>query len=213
MKTPARIFVMLLSVVLFSFLCQFQSDAQYPGLRPNSNWNSPDRRINNQPYQNLYLTWVGVVDNGEGNGGIHSAEGNLHMQIYNDQGKEMEHTILTGPSKNEFLDGDEASYFKYLGPLFNGRPIRVKIWESDGAGIPGTGIDFGRFGMWLTGRQHDLLFDAWITAPALWQSGSAAARDAINNAINRGANEWAMNVWNGGVRPGIPKMFVRIESR
>jgi len=150
--------------------------------------------------QKLYIKWVGVIDNGEGNDWPHGPLGNLHVQLYDWRGKEYDHFILTGPSKKEFRDGDQAWYSIYIGSIMKNRPLYLKIWESD----PG--------GRWL-GRKNDVLFQAWITNPGLWYSGKAAPRDARNNAIRRGANNWAKKVWRGGIRPGIPKMFIKIESR
>ena len=150
--------------------------------------------------QDLYLTWVGVVDNGEGDDWPHGPLGNLHLVLYNAQGKEYSHTILTGPSNNEFKDGDQASYSAYLGWGTYSQPIFVKIYESD----PG--------GKWL-GRSHDVLFEAWVTKPGLWYSGLAAPADARRNAIRRGANNWAREVWNGGIRSGIPKIFLEIVAQ
>jgi hypothetical protein len=147
--------------------------------------------------QALYLTWVGVVDNGEGDG-MHGPHGNLHVTLHNARGKKYESFIIEGPSRREFLDGDQAWYNIFLGYLSPGNPaIYVKIWESD----PGPF------------RGHDTLFEGWVSVQGVFRSGYAAPKDARRNAVRRGANRWVRDVWGGDIRPGVPKMFARFELR
>lgn len=151
----------------------------------------------------FYLTWVGVIDNGEGGEGRpHGPLGNLHIEVWW-PGCKKAHRVLPGPTKREFDDGDEMSYSdQFLGSTSGQHPIcfRMKIWESD----PGPF------------RKHDVLFDQWITVTntgGLYHSQQQAASDAVGNARRRGGDQWAPSVWQGGIQPGIPKMFLRIEAR
>lgn len=149
----------------------------------------------------FYLDWIGVVDNGEGSGGVHGPLGNLHVTVYNARGQETQSFILGGPTKGEFDDGDQAYYDNvYLGTVgpYNSA-IRVKIWESDPGGS-------------FLGRKHDVLFDYWISNYGTYYSQYAAATDAVHRARRRGGDSWARSVWNGGIRQGIPKVFVKFTS-
>jgi hypothetical protein len=148
-------------------------------------------------YTPLYLDWIGVIDNGEGDG-MHGPHGNLHIDTWNAVGaKVVDNEVLIGPSSREFLDGDQARYGLLIGMIGAGNlAVRVKIWESD----PGPF------------REHEVLFDQWIAGPGLYYSGYAAPADAVRNARRRGANAWVSDLWRGGVQSGIPKMFVKIEG-
>jgi hypothetical protein len=137
----------------------------------------------------LYLTWVGVIDNGEGDG-THGPLGNLHLKVYK-FGHQRLHTILEGPSSREYLDGDQIWYHVFLG--FG--PVYIEIYESD------------------PGRSNDMLYEGWITVPGSYYSGYAAADDALRNALARGANSWATNVWRGGIQRGMPTMFIEISNQ
>lgn len=152
-----------------------------------------------------YLTWVGVIDNGEGDKWPHGPLGNLHIQLYDCAGKEVSHRVLTGPSDREFLDGDQANYCLYIG---NPECVNyVRIWESDGN--TWGGIDWKKVG--FSNRKHDLLFEGVPAQAGIWYSSQAANQDARINAIRRGANSWVENVWTGGIREGVPKIFLEIR--
>jgi hypothetical protein len=149
--------------------------------------------------QNYYITWIGVIDNGEGDDWPHGPYGNLHIQLYNCQEKEVSHTIITGPSNNEWLDGDNGYYCIYAGNRYCN--YYVKIWESDGGSTWQSAF----------GRKDDMLYEGWINNSGIWYSGYAAHDDARRNAINRGANSWVYNVWSNGIVPGVPAMFIEVS--
>lgn len=152
-----------------------------------------------------YIRWVGVVDNGEGDNWPHGPLGNLHIQLYDCAGKEISHKVLTGPSDNEFLDGDQAYYCIYIG---TNECIRyVKIWESDGNTL--IGIDWKKVG--LSNRKHDMLFEGVPGKAGIWYSAQTANSDARSNAIRRGANSWVQNVWPTGIHQGVPALFLEVS--
>lgn len=155
-----------------------------------------------------YLTWVGVIDNAEGDDWPHGPEGNLHIQLYDKKGKEISHKILTGPSKNEFLDGDQqGGYCLYLGSSYI---YKIKIWESDDDKF--KGVEFPGPSSWY-GRKHDIMFEGIPKSAGFYYSQKAAKSDAIRNAKKRGASKWlkAKGLWNGTVSSGIPQMFIEIR--
>jgi hypothetical protein len=148
---------------------------------------------------NFYITWIGVIDNGEGDDWPHGPYGNLHLQLYDCNGNEVSHTIIEGPSKKEWLDGDQGYYRIYIGNI--NCIYFVNIWESDKGST-----------MWMFGRKDDVLYQGVPDSPGIWYSGTAANADARRNAINRGANSWVKPIWNGGIQSGVPKVFIRVET-
>jgi len=148
--------------------------------------------------QHLYLEWIGVIDNGEGDG-VHGPHGNLHLTTYTGWGKKLDAIIIGGPSRREFLDGDQAFYSDvYLGTLgAHGSSVIIKIYESD----PGPG------------RDDDLLFYSHIAGPGTYNSHWAAMPDAVRNAAARGAAQWLAPFWPGGVQYGMPMCFIRVVAR
>ena len=147
--------------------------------------------------RSLFIEWVGVVDNGEGDG-EHGPLGSLHIDLYNSAGQKFESFILQGPSRGEWLDGDQESYWVYIGNVWPQNPaIRIRISESDPGPL----------------RDDDVVFDGWATHAGVMYSAYAAHGDARLNALRRGANSWAANVWQGGIQGGIPMAFVGIAER
>ncbi len=150
------------------------------------------------PPSSLYFHWIGVVDNGEGDG-AHGPHGNLHIDVWDARGRKIvDNNVLVGPSNGDFLDGDQGSYFFSVGTISKyNRAIRIRIWESD----PGPF------------RSHDVLFDQWISGPGIYGSGYAAGSVAVRNALRRGATKW-VNEIGYYLHHGIPKVFLEvIESK
>lgn len=149
-----------------------------------------------QYVRNYYITWIGVIDNGEGDDWPHGPLGNLHLQLYDCNGREISHTIIEGPSNDEWLDGDQGNYCIYIG---NPNCVYyVKIWESDGGSI-------------YPGRADDMLYEGCPNSPGLWYSGYRANNDACINAIRRGANSWVKEVWDSGITSGVPAVFIKVS--
>lgn len=166
--------------------------------------------------RDLYIRWVGVVDNGEGapprfkwDPFRHGHKGNLHLNLYS-RGRKVEifdHTkkkyvsdiVIRGPSEDEFIDGDQKCLdrFVYIGRISPRQTIRVYIWESDPGGA-------------ILGRGHDVLFDREIDGPGIWRSKIRADKKARKIARRRRADRWIQKVWSPGLKKGIPAMFVEI---
>lgn len=123
------------------------------------------------------------------------------MTLYDADGQEIKEIRLVGPSKGKFLDGDELFCNIRIGSVRNG--VGIRIWESDPE-------------PW---RDNDMLYEKWIDLRNVrglhlsWDINYLASEDARENALNRGANSWALDVWApGGIEHGIPKLFVKILS-
>jgi hypothetical protein len=192
-----------ITILLIGFLIYSEGLAQY------TRSGRPIQRMN---YGTLTITWVGVIDNGEGDSWPHGPKGSLHILIYSTNlgcpGKQKSYSnyirevYLPGPTEGEWLDGDTQTY--NLG-LYNWTSendcIVVFVYESD----PGR-----------IGRAHDPLFCGTIcrnNPPNTYYSdGYPANQDAINNCIKRGIS-WHRNHWISGLTGGIPSMFIRFETR
>jgi hypothetical protein len=160
----------------------------------------------------LYLTWLGVVDNGEGREPPHGPYGSLHISAKSPTGFVIiEDMVLGGPTRTpkgtyEFLDGDQANYSNLLVGTVGPGPyqgVRVKIWESD----PTGGVP-----RWLAGRKNDVLFDAFVTQPGLWL-GVRAHNDGVEDAAANGARAWVDQAWDRGMFFGMPAVFVWFDAR
>jgi hypothetical protein len=169
-------------------------------------------------YGRLVIQWVGVIDNGEGDG-THGPLGSLHILIYpvsaDCPGKArsysgyLKHIYLSGPSSGEWLDGDAMTINNL--ELFRWRhaddAVIVFVYESD----PHKG--FG----WMSGRAHDPVFCAIISRQNTLSSNIVgddyrpAADDAIRNC-RRGGITWYQDVWSSGLNPGIPNMFIKFKT-
>lgn len=150
----------------------------------------------------LYITWIGVIDNGEGDKWPHGPYGNLHLQLYDCDGREVDHFVLEGPSKKEFRDGDEAFYCIKIN---SGSCVNyIKIWESDTN--KWGGINWKA----IARRKHDVLFSGVPNSPGIWESGRPAKDDAVRNVQRRGNIRWIDNV-SGNIRRGMPSLYVRVD--
>lgn len=179
----------------------------------------------------LYITWMGVIDNGEGDNCPHGPWGNLYVVVYlgdNDcpyYGKEISRfegyhrkRVIEGPSSgkcpiglyasDEWIDGD-AMRMKL--PIHNwsssqkDEQITVYIYESDTKNI-------GR------PTSHDLLYcgTIWksntLNNHLLSWSNRTPGRDAVRMAKKRGAQSWLKEVWSKGLTYSTPSIFIQFLS-
>jgi len=162
---------------------------------------APDAIAGSFVSNTLYIDWIGVIDNGEGDDWPHGPLGSLHATIWNSSGRKVASFVIHGPTSGEWLDGDAASYdgieIGEVGLLPGMNGVRLQIWESD----PGP---------W---RSDDVLFDKWIGGGGMYVSNLAAHNDAVRNALNRGAAYWVRDYvgWNYG--PNMPTMFIRVVEQ
>lgn len=168
----------------------------------------------------LYLTWVGIVDNLEGDGGLHGPSGSFHLDVYSNDGRHLAHHHLG----KGILDGDELHLDIRLGTLgLDGDYLRVVIWESDpmAAGTFGKFVPLHKIGKALNigtdwsgalGRKHDIGVDAWINSEGLYSSRDPAADDALSN-VRASRAAWVERVWPDSDLRGISRIFFRVEAR
>lgn len=169
--------------------------------------------------QKLYITWVGVIDNGEGDDWPHGPYGSLHVLVYRDGvpcgdigslPPSTTHTYLPGPSRGEWLDGDAKTFSL---PIYTWRPgeryVQVIVYESD----PGPF------------RDHDELFcmviDRLGTNSRVITKGdlskNPAHPDAIRNCLKRmrqGGAKWISRVHPKRLRTSnTPQMYLSFSTK
>ncbi len=174
----------------------------------------------------LWIEWAGIIDNGEGSGGIHGPYGSIHIvvRVYLDgklvhKHKVYLHGVTNTGDKFEWDDGDQRLYANKNSPglwlhkwMHPNEEVGLTFYESDPAPsfIPG----------FIHGREHDVLMNFLITRRAVPRfkpariiaSKRPAKSDAIKRSRERNGNKWAKRVWNGGIRQGIPSMFIKIKT-
>ena len=154
----------------------------------------------------LFLKWIGFVDNMEGDNPPHGPSGSFHLDIYDENGSRTRRYHL-GKGVH---DGDELAFENlYLG---TGRVI-IRIWESDTMN-PWPGVlplgtsDWGG----LFGRKHDVGVYDWVSSGGIWWTTRRARPDAIEN-VRESQPSWLHRVWNKPVADGIPTLFFEIEAK
>lgn len=179
---------------------------------------------NTSRYGELVIHWAGVIDNKEGKDGIHGPYGNFHVLVY-DAGEPcygerrsypvpLRHLVLPGPNNTgqrcEWEDGDQQDYDR-LG-LFEWRgerdSVKVFIYESD----PSRELPN------LISRKHDPVFcrvvDKNQGGSELYLSDIPAPNHAVVSGRNR-SRLWidkVRSIWDGGLEPNMPSMFVRLGT-
>jgi hypothetical protein len=179
---------------------------------------------NSSKYGELVIDWAGVIDNKEGEDGIHGPYGNFHIFVYNASepcyGESssypvpLRHIVLPGPNNTgnlcEWEDGDQMDYDR-LG-LFQWRgqrdSVKVFIYESDPSGELPT----------LISRKHDPVFCQVINrvegGPEFFSSKIPALRHTIISGKNR-SKLWidkVRSIWDKGLESDMPSMFVELET-
>jgi hypothetical protein len=179
---------------------------------------------NSSKYGELVLDWAGVIDNKEGEDGIHGPYGNFHILIYDASepcyGERssypvpLRHIVLPGPNNTgnmcEWEDGDQMDYDR-LG-LFQWRgeedSVKVFIYESD----PSRELPK------LISRKHDPVFcqviDRKEGEPGLFPSNVPAMRHTVVSGKNR-SRLWidkVRSIWDKGLESDMPSMFVELET-
>jgi len=178
----------------------------------------------------LYVKWAGVIDNGEGDDCPHGPWGNLYVAIYPMNNSSRcpniysdpyhSRTVMEGPSSgkcnyvvkkvkasDEWLDGDAMRMnFPVYNWRHNNETVIMVIFESDGSS-------------WIApNRRHDILFCHEISrrstvngSQVFSDENRKAHSDAVRNCKN-GRISWYRDVWSGGLRSGMPKIFVQLET-
>ncbi|NEO99760.1 MAG: hypothetical protein F6K58_13990 [Symploca sp. SIO2E9] len=172
-------------------------------------------------YGSLVVNWSGVIDNGEGDGGLHGPLGSLHILVY-DANKPcpgssrkysgfLRHIYLSGPSEGEWNDGDQRRFASL--EIFRWRyasdAVKVFVYESDPSLTR------------LSKRKHDPLFCRTINRKdtpsisrrprTIWMSPYRSNDDAIRNAQARRISWPFQNGWRGDWS-GIPQMFLELNT-
>jgi len=183
-------------------------------------------------YGSLYINWIGVIDNGEGDYYPHGPWGNFHYIIapfdytcppnkdfdWDDKDK----NVLPGPSNNEFIDGDEIKYDKPI-KVYNWtnekEKIKLIIYESD----PNKTIKICKWGfcktILKTHRDDDPLFcgiidrqDTISSNRLYFDSNYFANEDAVANINNRPSyeNDWIKKITGQEfVDTSYPKIYLK----
>ncbi|MEP7169893.1 MAG: hypothetical protein ABI855_11035 [Bacteroidota bacterium] len=181
----------------------------------------------------LKIKWVGVIDNAEGNKCPHGPSGRFYLAVYknlsNCPGDQKSYDnwdrniILYGPTSGDFcpcwpkfpasecewLDGQDLlmDLFVYKWNYAD-ESVWIVIYESDNKDFPLSGLF----------RKHETIFCQKISRnetkkinPVLKYSTRPAHGDAIDNCKKKGIT-WlnkVSSVWNGGLKEGIPSIFIQ----
>lgn len=180
--------------------------ADYPKSRVESLSVGPQRTFEYRRTQASYpdakygwlgLDWVGMIDNGEGDGD-HGPYGSMHLMVRESGGIPLVHYYLPGPSKDEWLDFDEKSYRREGGSSGPEVPclhvwrspkdsVWLEVWESD----PMQGVG-GIDNNWS--RDHDFVFVMKISPSDFPESG--AITDLRNSSLKADKALFRRIIWS-----------------